>query len=241
MKILNLNISNLSESELLEKVFQKIKLNQKYLIHHINVHITITSQKNKELEKALNNFSELFYDGIGIYLASKFLFGKSGIKERMTGTDFYPKLLQLASENTLRVFFLGGSREAHDKLFEVINSSYKGVDITGQISNKEKISSAVLQNINTDILFVGLGSPKQEIWSSENFIDINSKLFICVGSGIDYLSGVYRRSPLFFQKYGLEWLWRLFYDPQRLWKRYIIGNFIFTLRIIFQKFGKKYA
>jgi N-acetylglucosaminyldiphosphoundecaprenol N-acetyl-beta-D-mannosaminyltransferase len=244
LRILNLEISTKSENQLLDEILLKVEQNEKYLIHHVNPHILLLSQKNKKLEEALNKFSELFYDGIGIFLASKFLYGKNGIKNRMTGTDFYPKLLSMASQNHLKLFLLGGTNEATKKIEKIISKKFPGISLVENFSRETGITPGLIKSINTDILFVGLGSPKQEIWCADNFEIINSKLIICVGSGIDYLSGVYKRAPRFFQVIGMEWLWRLIYDPKRLAKRYLLGNFIYIFKIIKQKMGmindKKY-
>lgn len=240
IKILGFEIRNSNENELIKKIEKQISEKNKYVLHHINPHIILSAIKNNKLKKALNSFSDLYLDGIGLFIASKILYGKFGFKQRMTGTDFYSSLLRSANKNKRSIFFFGGSVESSERITKIVNSTYPNVSVKGAISRNDYNTKEFYNFNEADILFVGLGSPLQEIWAAENFKKIDATVTICVGSGIDYLSGIYKRAPITMRKWGLEWFWRLLYDPKRLWRRYLIGNFIFIHKILMQKVSKNY-
>ena len=119
---------------------------------------------------------------------------------------------------------------------------YTEMELTGYSSGylTDETQEKVIDEINTispDILFVGMGSPYQEIWISNNQDKISAKIFWAVGALFDYLAGAERITPAWISMIGFEWLWRLSMDPKGKWKRYLIGNPVFVKRIFKQKFG----
>ena len=116
------------------------------------------------------------------------------------------------------------------------------LDVAGIEKRETIFTDSVVQRIknsNSDILFVGLGSPYQEDWLSRYSKYVNIPAQIAMGSGIEFLSENYSRAPKILRNIGLEWFWRLSKEPARLWKRYILGNPLFLYRIIVQKYNIK--
>jgi N-acetylglucosaminyldiphosphoundecaprenol N-acetyl-beta-D-mannosaminyltransferase len=114
----------------------------------------------------------LFGDGIGVYAASKILYGKNGLKQRVTGTDLYYHIFKYADECKLKCFFFGGCVEAVKLLPEAVKKKYPGIQITGALPREtefKKETLDIIQKSNSDILFVGLGTPYQEEWIAKNF------------------------------------------------------------------------
>jgi len=119
---------------------------------------------------------------------------------------------------------------------------YPKLIIKGVIARKLCFDENILNEINSsnsDILFLGLGTPYQEKWIATFGKKTNIPIQIAAGSGIDFLSGVYKRAPEMLRKLGLEWLFRLFSEPKRLWKRYLLGIPHFVFLIIKQKLFTK--
>ncbi|MEO8231852.1 MAG: WecB/TagA/CpsF family glycosyltransferase [Ignavibacteriota bacterium] len=186
----------------------------------------------------MKEFDVVHPDGIGVYLASKFLYGVNGLKERITGSDFYIELIQEGIKNSWSFYFFGDKEETLNRI-SVVNPQ---LTILGFSEGYNFITENILKNIENlkpDILIVGLGSVKQEKWITENKQSIHAKVIIAVGDGTKVFAGNKKRGPKLIQMIGFEWLIRLFFEPKRLWKRYLVGIPLFILRIIKYKLSKQ--
>jgi len=242
LKILTTYVHNITQHEILNIIYNSIETCTSISIHYAN---TYTLLLNKYDKKFANNCKKITYflpDGVGVYLASKFLYGKNGFKSRITGTDLYFKLLEDSSKRNVKFYFYGGSEKAIEKLKDKLKRKLCDCCIVGlksrNFSNHDKIIDEI-NNVKPDILFIGLGTPQQEEFFTKYKDIINVSVIMLVGSGIDFIAGTLRRAPLFMRLIGMEWLFRLFIEPKRLWKRYIIGIPHFVINIIYQKLKSK--
>lgn len=241
MKTINiwgLEFYDSSYEEILSLIDKKITEKEIFTFLNVNVHILNESEKNEKLKKNLQKLSAIFADGVGVYFASKILYGKNGFSYKITGTDLYYKILDYAEKNNKRIFFFGGGGEAVSKLEDTVRKKFPKLQIGGIIrreTNFIDLTVAKIRSSNSDILFVGLGSPYQEEWLSLFSDKVNVPVQIAMGSGIEFLSGNYNRAPVIFQSLGLEWFYRFLQEPSRLWKRYFVGNPLFIYKIFFQK------
>ena len=238
--IVGLQFSNISLTELLHIIHSKVRLKEKFIISSPNVHICNYAAKNTSFANLINSFSIVHPDGIGVYLASKFLYGTKGLLKRSTGTDLYFKLFKEYCD--LKYFLIGGVENCMERIKENFSFSRNSnkIKIVGSIY---KISDSfcdinLINKSGADILMVALGTPHQEEWIIKNKDKINVPVIIAVGSGLDFLAGVKKRAPLWMQEIGLEWLNRLFQEPKRLWRRYLAGIPVFTYRVLIQKIKK---
>ena len=238
MNILDLYIENVTYNDILSRIQNHLSQREYFSFSYVNVNVSLNSNSDKTLRGNLNNISAIYPDGIGVYLASKFLYGKLGLKERVNGTDLYYKILDLAQKGNYKIFFFGGSDKAASVLNQNLKMIYPNLIIGGIIPKDESFDEQILEKINqtnSDILFLGLGTPYQEKWIATFGKKTNIPIQIAVGSGIDFLSGTYKRAPQFIRNVGLEWLYRLFLEPKRLWKRYLLGIPHFLFLIVKQK------
>ena len=238
MKIFEINISDYSFEELLKILSDKLTRHEKFIFAYINVFILQIIKKDATFREILNSFDNLYCDGVGVYLASKILYGKKGLKNRITGTDLYFKILELSDLNNYKCMFLSVNKDALGLIKDSLHSRYPGIQVTGTILYDKNFSFSTIEDINksgSDILFVGLGTPLQEQWMSQYRNKINIPIQLTTGSGIEFMSGFKRRAPKFYQKIGFEWLYRLFHEPKRLWKRYLLGIPIFIYQILLFK------
>ena len=239
IKILGLNISISNYEEIIAEIEDKIHRREILSFHNVNVNIALIYERDKNFRGSLDKFTKLYSDGIGMYAASKFIYGKNGLKKLITGTDLYYKILELANRKSLKCFFFGGSKESTEMLPSVLKKNYPGITVSGIIQRDIKDNPEILEKIKSaspDILFVGLGTPYQENWIAGNSEIPSVPIRIAVGSGMEFISGVKKRAPLFFRKSGLEWIYRIYLEPKRLWKRYVFGIPIFLFQIIKFKF-----
>lgn len=237
-------INLLSSNEALKVCHEYLNTNDTHTIFFLNAHCFNLARINKKYFQSLRNTSLLLNDGIGIKLAL-FLSGLKP-KENMNGTDFIPKIIELAQQADKKIFILGSKENYAKKCMYEINSRYKKNIVVGFHSGyfSDKEEPEVLQIIrksNCDILIVGMGVPKQELWISDNLERLCSVRLIIAGGGIiDFIAKKFPRAPKIMRKVGMEWIYRLLHEPKRLFKRYVIGNFLFLVRIIFLTVRRSY-
>jgi N-acetylglucosaminyldiphosphoundecaprenol N-acetyl-beta-D-mannosaminyltransferase len=154
------------------------------------------------------------------------------LPERIAGIDIMYKLLQQANENHYRVYFLGTKPEVLPKVITTVQGDYPGIRIAGfrdgYFNKAQELTVAEgIRNSRADILLVAISSPKKENFLRKwrNFINVP----VChgVGGSFDILASVSKRAPLWMQKCGMEWFYRLIQEPRRMWRRYLITNTIF--------------
>lgn len=225
----------LDTKEALNICNQYLDENNTQTIFFLNAHYYNLSCKDYLYRKVLNESTLLLNDGLGVSLGLKF----KGIKEKenMNGTDFIPKLLELFAKNNNKIFCLGAKEEVIKEVPKKLKSKYKNINIVGFKSgyfNKENEEKVIydINNSGAEILIIGMGAPLQEIWVSENKHKLKSvKLIIAGGAIFDFISEKVSRAPKIIRKLRLEWIYRLYLEPKRLFSRYVIGNITFFLNI----------
>lgn len=233
--LLGLQIDPLDHKQLLRKIDEWVFLkNTSHMVVFANAHVLMENRNNKGLNWALKRASLIIPDGMPLVVMAR----RRGFKldSRPDGPGFMEKVLVEEPSNHWRHYFLGGTE---DVLLRVKNH-YPDILISGmysppfrQMTAEEDI--ALLANINNskaDILWVGLGCPKQEIWIAEHLDQVLIPAILGVGQAFDILAKVKTRAPEWMQKSGLEWLYRLLKEPRRLWKRYLLYNPQFVLLVI---------
>jgi len=205
----------------------------------LNPHSYIIALNDDRFRAALNLSSWLIPDGVGIILASKIL--NSGINSRLTGWDIFCELnLSMNKNGNISVFFLGSTEEVLLKITNRLKIDYPNIKVVGifsppyknihsDIDNHEMVSA--INAAQPDVLWVGMTAPKQEKWLAENIFKLNVFFAAGIGAVFDFYAGEVRRSPLIFQKLGLEWLPRLLKQPLKLWRRMFISAPIFLFHI----------
>jgi N-acetylglucosaminyldiphosphoundecaprenol N-acetyl-beta-D-mannosaminyltransferase len=207
-----------------------------------NVHMCMETFDSSEFKSILDNSDLTIADGRPIYWAQKLLGEKKG--EHIRGQDLTDEICRVSGHKHLNIGLYGGSsvstlekvESALLEKFPDIKISFKYSPPYRQLTCKENedIVQAVTK-ADVDILFVAIGCPKQEIWMAENKKSL-SCVMIGVGAAFDFISGAKKHSPYWMQKVGMEWLYRLFSEPGRLWRRYLIQNprflFYFFLQLL---------
>ena len=209
--------------------------------HHaafINAHCLNIAYKNKEYKQVLNSCSAVFADGIGAKIGAKILGYE--VEENVNGTDMFPLLAQ----KPYRIYLLGGAPGVAAKALEKARALNGKAEFVGCADGFfcEKSREAVFAEIKAlqpDIVLVAMGVPKQEMWINEHLHDLPGCVAIGVGGLLDFVSERIPRAPLWMRKCNIEWCYRLYNEPIRLFKRYIIGNPLFILRVYWCKIWRK--
>lgn len=201
-----------------------------------NVHTSVMAREDASYRDVLNGAAFVFPDGTPIATLEQ----KKGYvgAERVAGPDFMEHMFRDTQDGRLSHFFYGASQETLDALKENLLKKYPGIDIRGMYSppfralseEEDRADVNLINGSGADIIWIGLGAPKQEKWMNAHKGEI-SGVMMGVGAGFDFHAGTIRRAPKWIQKIGLEWLFRLFQDPGRLFKRYFVtnGKFIWYL------------
>ncbi len=197
-----------------------------------NVHTSVMARENKDYADVLNNAAYVFPDGAPI-ARLEFRKGHQGA-ERVAGPDFMENMFRDTCNTGISHYFYGSTRETLDSLKERLSKKYPGIDIRGFYSPPfrdltEEEDAEDIKRINesgADIVWIGLGAPKQEKWMNAHKGMVNA-VMMGVGAGFDFHAGTIRRAPKWIRRIGLEWLYRLFKDPVRLFRRYIVTNIKF--------------
>jgi len=198
-------------------------------------------------DSALRGFFDdadvVFCDGSGVMLAARLLGGR--IPERITYADWAWRLAAFAETEGLSLFLLGAGPGVAERAAQEFRARHPGLNISGvrdgyfdHTSGSEE-NEAVLREVNAagpHILIVGLGMPLQERWLMENRNRLDAGVALTGGAVFDYVSGGLRRGPRLLTDNGFEWLARLLVEPRRLWRRYLLGNPLFLLRVLRQLF-----
>ena len=234
----SLLVSNYDYLDLVEICKKEIRAKRKIAITYANIHTVNLYEDNKDFKEYIKTFDLVYADGVGVYIASRFLNGKFSFKKRINASDF---LLILFSEIALqkwKVFLWGDTVSTLIKIKDII----KNVNFCGTRNGYdfENNIAEIIDEINRnspEILVIGLGPILQEKIISKYKNKLNANIILAVGQGIKLLAGSKRRGPKIIRIMGLEWFVRLLTEPQRLWKRYLIGIPKFILRISKQKIG----
>lgn len=204
-----------------------------------NAHHVVLHQTDAFFRRAYQHAHLVVADGVPLIWAGRLLGRK--LPGRVNGTDLLVRLCAEASGRNLRVYFLGGRTGAADAAAAVLRKRHPGLDICGTYCPKlgferDPIEKAeIIADINEKrphLLFVGLGAPKQEYWMYANRESVRVPMMLGIGVSFELVAGIISRAPVWMQRNGLEWLFRLLMEPERLWKRYLIGNVNFCALIL---------
>ena len=234
--IFGININSFDYDKFLNQISIAMKNDGKKSITYVTANSLNLIFDNDKLINIFNQFDLIHPDGMGVFIASQILYGKNGLKKRITGSDFYPIFNQAAIKNKWKIFFFGDEEATLKKILTINPELVVSGWHNGFNYNNDDLVTEINNSI-TDILIVGLGCPKQEKWIIENKNKLSVKVIIAVGDGIKTFAGIKKRGNRFFQTLGLEWVIRLINNPFSFWKRYLIGIPLFLFRVIRSKYS----
>jgi N-acetylglucosaminyldiphosphoundecaprenol N-acetyl-beta-D-mannosaminyltransferase len=237
--ILNCRFLNIGIRELLETYNEGVLITP-------NVDHLVKMQKDRDFYAVNRSVKYCVNDSQIVLFAARFL--GVPLKETISGSDFFPQFYNYHKNNTeVTIFLLGAAEGVAQKAMERINAHVGRTMVTGcysppfgfenDLKECERIVAMVNQSRAT-VLAVGLGAPKQEKWAMKYREKLPfAKRILCIGATIDFEAGSVKRAHKYIRAIGLEWLFRLFSEPKRLWKRYLVDDLPFAYLVIKQKLG----
>lgn len=231
-------IDNLTMEEAVREVVLGAMGSERRRYAFVNADCLNHASRNMAYARVLSRQNRVFADGSGVALAARL----NGVRVRgnVNGTDMFPLLCAEAANLGLRIFLLGGADGVAQQAADNMVKACPGLNICGvrhgyfdAADTDEVISTINAQN--PDIVLVGLGAPRQEMWIETFGGRLNANVLIGVGGLYDYYSGRIPRAPVWIRKAGCEWIWRLAQEPRRLFGRYVIGNPLFVCRSLLDR------
>lgn len=242
INILNTRIHNLTMQETLAVVDRSISKGGQLLHVVVNAGKIVSMQTDLQLRKSVNESDLINADGQAVVWASKLL--RKPLKERVAGIDLMTKLVKLAHQKNFKIFFFGAKEEVVKTVVDKYSKLYSQNIIAGYRNGyfkkeEEQDIAREIANSGANILFVAISSPTKENFLYENKELLKKVNFVMgVGGSFDVVAGRVKRAPFWMQNSGLEWFYRLYQEPSRMWKRYLVGNTKFILLVIKWKLFK---
>lgn len=240
VSICNIPVDDLTMRQTIFIIDQAIS--EKRPIHHVAVNAAklVNAQKDSKLKASIVSCDIINADGQAIIWAARLL--DKPLPERVAGCDLMEALIKLSAEKNYRIFFLGAKEEVVRKVVDTCAGLYGRQIIAGYHNGyfkgeEECIIAKEICESGADILFVAISSPQKEIFLNTYKRVINVPFIMGVGGSFDVFAGFVKRAPLWMQKSGLEWFYRVLQEPGRLWRRYLITNSTFIYLVLKEKFS----
>lgn len=243
IKFMNTEIDNLTMQEALEEIDNLIQTKKGAYVVTPNVDHIVQLDRGGEIVDVYKNADLILTDGKPLLWISKW-YG-TPIKEKISGSDLFPRLCDMAAKKGYKMYFLGAAEGVAAKAAENLKNRFKGLQVVGTYSppfgfekdheEMEKIKG-MIKEANPDILIVGLGCPKQEKFMYHHSKELGVPVSLGLGASFDFEAGNIKRAPKWMADHGLEWLFRITQDPKRMAKRYLVDDLkIFELALKYKR------
>jgi N-acetylglucosaminyldiphosphoundecaprenol N-acetyl-beta-D-mannosaminyltransferase len=243
VNILGVGVSAISLAQAVEIIEEWIAHRQPHYVCVTGVHGLMESQRDAALRRIHNQAGLVTPDGMPLVWISRWQ-GQTGVT-RVYGPDLMLATCDQLRGRNARHFFYGGTQHVAQRLAAALGERFPGIIIAGTYSPPfrpltPQEDAQIVETINRaqpHLIWVGLGTPKQERWMAAHVDCLEGAVLIGVGAAFDFLSGHKRQAPRWVRQSGLEWLFRLFQEPRRLWRRYLLNNPTFVLLLLAQLLG----
>jgi len=236
--IFDIPINLFTREQLTDSIVKKSTANKKSIVAHVNTKALNLAYEEEKFAHFFQQCALIYCDGYGPLVGAKLLGQNVRSEHRNSCPDFLDLLLSKLKAKKKAIFFLGGTEKVINRLVQILEKKHRGLNYQAHhgffkkngLSNDKVISK--INAFNPDILYVGFGMPLQEYWIADNMLNIDANVFLPEGACLDFYTDSTYRGPKFLTDIGLEWVTRLITEPKRLWRRYLIGNPLFLIRIL---------
>lgn len=242
--VLGVGVSAVNVDTATSEIMRWIAEREQHYVTVTGVHGVIESQGDAHFKRLLNASGLTVPDGMPLVWLSKWA-GHGQAVSRVCGYDLVLSASRTLGEKNLSAFYYGGAPGVAAQLASVLESRCPGLRTAGvycppfrdlsQTEEEEVI--AIINSSGARVVWVGLSTPKQERWMARSMSRLDMPVLVGVGAAFDFLTGRVKRAPQWIQILGMEWLYRLLQEPQRLWKRYLRNNPLFIYYVVCEKLG----
>lgn len=243
IRAFGLKIHNSDMAETIHTIDDAVKTRSNVMQHIVvNAAKIVNAQKDEDLRTAINNSSIVNIDGQPVVWALRFLGYQ--VPERVAGCDLFQELVAVCAQKGYKPYFFGAKEEVLQRMMQIFKQKHPDLQIAGYRNGyyseeeEQQIADSIKES-KADMLFLGITSPKKELFIDKYSKPMGIPFIMGVGGSFDIVAGKTKRAPLWMQKTGLEWLYRVYQEPGRMWKRYLTTNTAFILLVVKNKFKKK--
>jgi len=246
ISLLGVKVSRVNPALAVRQICEWVRQKQRTYVCVAPVSTLVDARRNPKYLSAVNAAGMVTPDGMPVVWLAQ----ARGCKEvtRTYGPDLMREVCNHGQDLGLRHFFYGGTEDTLRKLQQKLLEAYPRMLVAGsyappfklEVWQEEKTIIESINNSGADIIWVGLGSPKQDFWMQVHRPLLNASVIVGAGAAFDFCAGVKPQAPRWMQACGLEWFFRLCCEPGRLWKRYLIGNSLFLIYLIQDLFKKDF-
>ncbi|EUJ40043.1 putative N-acetylmannosaminyltransferase [Brochothrix campestris FSL F6-1037] len=233
--VLGIPFYRTTKVEMVATLTERVRQQQRTFVVTANPEIVMKARGNQQLNEAIMQADYVTADGIGIVKATQHL--ADPLPERVTGFELFSDLLTAGNKQSWSLYLVGSSDEVINKTVQVIADQYPNLQLKGYHSgffDTEMERTAIQTDViasQADLVFVAMGSPYQEVFITEMLSQLQKGLLIGIGGSFDVFSGTVKRAPLIWQKFNLEWAYRVLTQPSRIWRmKDLIRFYIATIK-----------
>ncbi|MEM9454159.1 MAG: WecB/TagA/CpsF family glycosyltransferase [Myxococcota bacterium] len=234
LNVCGLPVDNVTMADALRLLEERLATRTRTQLMFLNADCVNISHRDPEYRRTLQQADLVFADGIGMRIAG-WLLG-TPVRDNVNGTDLFPLACERLARSGHRVFLLGARPGVARKVQQWLAATHPGLTVCGvhhgyfDRTRSEEVT-AKIRSSGADVLFVAMGAPVQEKWIAEHIEATGVTVALGVGGLFDFFSGNMPRAPRWMRRAGLEWVYRFWQEPRRMWKRYWVGNFVFMGRV----------
>ena len=234
LSILDIRINNITMRDAVERIIALLDQGEPRQICFVNPQCANIAYGNPEYKAVLHQSHLVFPDGIGMKIAGRIL--RRHVRQNVNGTDLFPRLCAELKDTGKSLYLLGARPGVPEDVREWILRNYPGTRVAGcrdgyfRPDQEEEVVRAIAES-GADVLLVAMGVPSQDLWIGRNLDRLGVKVAMGVGGLFDFYSGRIPRAPLWVREIGMEWFYRVYQEPGRMWKRYFVGNAVFLFHV----------
>ena len=233
--LMGISLDNLTLAEAVGEIVQALEGDRPQRVCFVNADCVNLAHRNAEYRETVRTADLAFADGIGMRLAGFVL--RRPVRDNVNGTDLFPKLCETLVGGGKRIFLLGARPGTAERLTAWIADRYPGIVVAGCRDGyfppaEEADVLGQVRRSRSDLLLVAFGAPRQDVWIARHLPELGVNVAIGVGGLFDFFSGRIPRAPLWLRRLGMEWCYRLYQEPRRLGRRYLLGNPVFLARVV---------
>lgn len=235
LRLLDCPIDNATFAETLDVIEGFVRSGVPHHQVSVNVDKVLKVRSDPEFRRIVEEADLVSVDGLPIVWAGRLL--GHPIKERVAGIDLMQAVVGRGAERGWRVYFLGATAEVLKKAIEELKRAHPRLQVAGSRHgywSSEAEEARIVEDIRrakADVLFIGISSPKKELFAYRHGPRMGVPFVMGVGGSFDVIAGVTRRAPTWMQQVGLEWFWRFLQEPRRMWRRYFVDDMKFVLLV----------
>ena len=235
INLLGIRLDNLTMEETITEIVARSASSRPSQVCFVNADCVNIAFRRPDYRQILQQSELVLGDGIGIRIAGRLL--NRNIRENVNGTDLFPRLCAALEKERKGIYLLGGRSGVPEAIVGWVAAAHPGLAVRGfhhgyfAESERERILEDIA-NSGAEILLVAFGAPRQDLWIREHLERCGVRVAIGVGGLFDFYSGRIPRAPVWMRELGIEWLYRFWQEPGRMWQRYFIGNFVFIVRVL---------